>query len=140
MLHYRLHQRLFKSRIPEKVKKLIALLTWQGIWGHSSPHASKRKQGNDSSSVWREVVNDSLFLYDFNSWQKTGLLVASMADISLPSGPVMTEKGGEHGLCSVLKFQLLYGILVTVSEIHVNKPFCDSSLHLYCSLNTELIN
>lgn len=77
LLLYRLHKVLFKSRILEKVKKLNTLLNWQGIWGHTSPYASKRKQWNDSSSVWREVVNDSLFLYDFNSWQKTGLLVAS---------------------------------------------------------------
>lgn len=41
-----------------------------------------------------------------------------MADISLPSGPVMTELVGGQGLSSVLKIQLLSGILVTVSEIH----------------------
>lgn len=52
-------------------------MNWQGVWAHTSPHASRGKQWDDSSTVWREVANDSLFLYDFNSWQKTGLLVAS---------------------------------------------------------------
>lgn len=56
-----------------------------------------------------------------------------MADISLPSGLVMSELGEEKRR-SVLKIQLPSGILVTVSEIDVNEPFCDdSSLHLDCS-------
>lgn len=60
-----------------------------------------------------------------------------MADISLPSGPVMTELGKkkkQQNQHPVLKIQLPSGILVTISELDVKKPFCGSSLHLCCSL------
>lgn len=36
-----------------------------------------RRQVSDSSTTGRGPLNDSLFLHDFNSWQSTGLLVAS---------------------------------------------------------------
>lgn len=116
----------------KRLKKLSTLLNWQGIRGHTSPHASKRKQWNDSSSVWRKVVNDSLFLYDFNSWQKTGLLVASWQIYHYLLALSWLNWGKKTQ--PVLKIQLPSGILVTISEVDVSKPFCDSSLYLYCSL------
>lgn len=34
-----------------------------------APIPEKENNKSDSSSVQQEAVNDSLFLYDFNSWQ-----------------------------------------------------------------------
>lgn len=47
-----------------------------------------------------------------------------MADVSLPSGPVMTELGKKK-THPVLKMQLPSGILVTIPELDVKKPSCD---------------
>lgn len=46
-------------------------------WESREKERVGRRQASDSSTTGRGPLNDSLFLHDFNSWQSTGLLVAS---------------------------------------------------------------
>lgn len=46
-------------------------------WESREEERVGRRQASDSSTTGRGPLNDSLFLHDFNSWQSTGLLVAS---------------------------------------------------------------
>lgn len=50
---------------------------WQRRDGSIERERVGRRKASDSSTTGRWPLNDSLFLHDFNSWQSTGLLVAS---------------------------------------------------------------
>lgn len=127
LLHYRLHKRLFKSRIPEKVKSLAHYWTDKG-YEATQPPVPAKENNEMTAQVFGERLLTTAYSFMISTLDRRQVCLLHHGRYIITFWPCQDWAGGRK-LLSVLKIQLPSGILVTVSEIDVDRTFCDSSLH-----------